>query len=145
MNEKISFFNTHLDIIGYLENDQVTSVYDKITNRTTTRQYDPLGQIQQETLASGFTLSNTYDNRGRRTTLTLPDTTTIRYTYNGAYLYSVTRGSYTHTYTERDLQGKIIHAHLPAGEIEIERDPISRYSNYRAPYYRAKLPRGLRP
>ncbi|MFZ0564649.1 MAG: hypothetical protein WAM28_00405, partial [Chlamydiales bacterium] len=126
-------------------NDQVTSVYDKITNRTTTRQYDPLGQIQQETLASGLTLANTYDNRGRRTTLTLPDTTTIHYAYNGAYLYSVTRDSYTHTYTERDLQGKIIHAHLPVGEIEIERDPLSRYSNYIAPYYRANYQNGYDP
>ena len=82
----------------YDKNNRITTVFDKITKTTTTRRYDPLGYLLHETLANNLSTHNTYDLRGRRLKLTLPDTSTIDYQYNGIYLYSVSRKGYTHTY-----------------------------------------------
>jgi RHS repeat-associated protein len=124
--------------------DRLLSVYDKISRTKTTRIYNPLGKITQETLANGLSLLNTYDPQSRRLELTLPDRTTMSYTYQGAYLYSVKRNNQTHTYITRDLDGQILQATLPyqLGQITIQRDPLSRWEKYQSPTYTAHFPKG---
>ena len=125
--------------------DRVISVYDTLSKSRTSRSYDSLGCIVQESLGNGIDLSNEYDRRGRRVTLILPDASTVNYTYEGIYLYKVSRGDCTHTYSQRNLEGKIIHAQLPAatGEMQIERDALGRYSSLSTPYYTASYPQGV--
>jgi len=126
----------------YDQNDRVTTIEDKTCKTTTTRSYDPLGNILQETLASGLSFFNTYDTMGRRVSLKLPDSSTITYVYDGFYLYQVQRGNYTHTYLERNLEGQIAKVRLPdSEEISIERDKLGRYANYHSPYYTAFYPK----
>jgi RHS repeat-associated protein len=121
---------------AYDSRDRITSVADQ-TSRTL-RSYDPLGNTLTETLANALTFSNNYDAQGRRLTCVLPDTSSITYTYNGAFLHSVSRNDYIHVYSERNLEGQVIYAQTPAGDIQIERDKLGRYASIQAPYFSAK-------
>jgi RHS repeat-associated protein len=122
-------------------NDRVTSIYDNISRTTTTRNYDPLGNILEEKLANGLVFTNLYDKMGRRIQCVLPDSSNIDYTYDGHYLSQVKRGSYTHTYARRNLEGQIVKATLPdSQELSIARDKLGRYTDYQSPYYTASYP-----
>ncbi|MCC5832258.1 MAG: RHS repeat protein [Chlamydiales bacterium] len=120
----------------YDSHGRVILVADQ-TSRTL-RVYDPIGNILKETLANGLTLSNTYDTQGRRLASILPDMSAITYRYKGIYLHSVSRNGLTHTYTDRNLEGQIVRARTPAGEIEIKRDLLGRYASIQAPYFSAQ-------
>ncbi|MCH9625488.1 MAG: hypothetical protein S4CHLAM123_06630 [Chlamydiales bacterium] len=124
----------------YDQNDRVIEIYDAYTHTTTTRTYDPLGNILQETLANNLTLTFTYDAQGRLITLILPDSSQIDYAYNGNFLSEVHRNGYTHTYTNRNLEGLLTQATLPTnlGQICIDRDLLGRYTNYTSPYFTAR-------
>jgi RHS repeat-associated protein len=127
---------------AYDQNDRVTSISDKITKTATIRSYDPLGNIIKETLANDLSFLNTYDSMGRRIAFTLPDATSIDYSYDGAYLYQVKRSTNTHIYSGRNLEGQIVRVILPdSGEISIERDKLGRYANYQSSYYTAAYPK----
>ena len=97
-----------------------------------------MGNTLKETLANGAALSNTYDAQGRRITCILPDSSQITYAYEGAYLHAVSRKNHTYTYPARNLEGQIISAQTPAGEIRIERDCLGRYALLKAPFYSAQ-------
>ena len=75
---------------------------------------------------------------GRRTSLTLPDTTTIKYTYDGVYLHSVCAKGYKHVYSERNLEGQVTHEILPSGlgQIGIQRDALGRCISLSTPCYK---------
>ncbi|MBI3900608.1 MAG: RHS repeat protein, partial [Chlamydiia bacterium] len=124
----------------YDSNDRILSVYDAISKKKTTRTYNALGNTTQETLGNGLKLTNTFDGQGRRIALILPDNTTIDYTYQGAYLYRVSRNGLKYTYAERDIEGYIIQADLPKhiGHLSIKRDGLSRWSKCDSPFYAAK-------
>ncbi|MFN0065349.1 MAG: RHS repeat domain-containing protein [Chlamydiales bacterium] len=119
----------------YDPRNRVTSVLDALSNTCTRRTYDPLSNIVQETLANGLTFSNIYDIQGRRITCSLPDASTITYSYDGIYLYAISRNGYTHTYSGRNLEGQMTHALSPAGEIGITRDALGRYISLNAPHF----------
>jgi len=129
------------DHYTYDREDRVISIHDAFSHTTTQRTYTLLGQIAEETLAHHLTCANAYDDLGRRTTLKLPDTSTVDYEYQGAYLAQVKRGSLCHTYTTRDLRGQPLHMHLPGslGTYSIQRDALSRCKSILAPGYRAEL------
>lgn len=132
------YFSSDFDYhYTYDRNDRILSVYDTISKSTTTRTYSPLGNIKQETLATGLTCINTFDNQGRRTKLILPDTSEIHYTYHGAYLHHVTRQENTFTYQTRDLEGCPLKLELPSklGSITITRDGLSRIATFGSPFY----------
>ncbi len=85
--------------------------------------------------------TNTYDTQGRRITLALPDNSTISYTYQGAYLYQVSRKGQTHTYKHRTLDGLLVQAELPSqlGLFTIARDPLTRWIQTESPYFQSKM------
>lgn len=119
----------------YDSRDRVISVTDQ---NCTLRTYDPLGNTLRETLANGLTLSKTYNTQGRMVTCTLPDTSQITYAYDGAYLHTISRNGHTHIYSARNLEGQIICAQTPVGEIHINRDPLGRCTRFLAPHYSAQ-------
>lgn len=127
----------------YDRSDRITAVYDKLSKTTTIRRYDPLGCLLHETLSNDLSFNNTYDIRSRRTTCTLPDTSRIDYTYEGIYLHSVTRKGYTHVYSQRNLEGKIVNETLPSslGEVTIARDAVGRCQNFTSAFYTAHYPK----
>jgi RHS repeat-associated protein len=82
-------------------------------------------------------LSNDYDALGRRTTLTLPDASTVSYSYNAGFLHSVQRKGWKHTYAERDLDGAITRSTLPAklGDLYVKRDALARCTALLSPFF----------
>lgn len=57
----------------------------------TTRTYDPMGRMLEEHLANGFKIAREYSPEGQLQTLTLPDTSHVRYAYEGSRLVQVER------------------------------------------------------
>ena len=132
------YFSSDFDYrYTYDRNDRILAVYDAVSKRKTTRSYNTLGHMTQEILGSGAQMDNIYDDHGRRSTLTLPDGSTIDYSYNGAYLYAVHRKGLSFSYKIRDLEGYLIEAELPQklGNIYLKRDPLSRWKEFETPFY----------
>ncbi len=122
-------------------NDCVLSIYDTTTQKKTTRTYDSLNNILQEDLANDLSLFNSYDNQSRRILLTLPDSTSIAYSYDGVFLHQVLRKGIGYTYAERNLEGLLLKAILPQdlGEITIQRDPLGRLKQCTSSFYTSQL------
>lgn len=123
---------------SYNKNDQVISVEDKITNTTTTRSYDSLGNIVMEKLSNDLTLEYGYDSLSRRILLRLPDQSEVHYTYLYDQLYSIERKGFKTDYCERDREGFLTKVCLPFGEITYERDSLSRLRAIHAPFFEEK-------
>jgi RHS repeat-associated protein len=139
------YFSSDFDYCyTYDRNDRLLSVYDSVSKKETSRSYNALGNITQEILANGLNVSNVYDDQGRRVALNLLDSSTINYTYRGAYLYSVSRNGLKCTYQTRDLEGHLIQADLSnqLGCISIERDALSRWKKFESPFYHSTFPKG---
>lgn len=137
------YFSSDFDYrYTYDRNDRLLSVSDSISNTITTRTYNALGEMIQETLGTRLTFSNTYDNQGRRTQLNLPDYSTIAYFYQGAFLHHVTRNENTFIYQTRDLEGCPLELELPAqlGFMTITRDSLSRIATLTSSTYNSRFP-----
>ena len=137
------YFSSDFDYrYTYDRNDRLLSVYDAVTQTATTRTYNELGAIIQETLGTGLTFCNSYDNQGRRTQLTLPDNSEITYAYQGAFLHRLARNGNACTYAIRDLEGHPVELELPAhlGTIAIKRDLLSRIAAFASPAYNSRFP-----
>lgn len=117
---------------SYDKNDQVLSVSDG-----THRRYDALGNVTEEILGNGLQLSYKFDNQGKCIQTILPDASSIEYSYYADRLHQVSRNRHIHTYSERDLEGRLIKAVLPdgLGLIQIERDALSRWKAFHSPFY----------
>jgi len=83
-------------------------------NFSLTRTYDPKGRLLSETLPTGLHFTSQYDQDGRRIRLTLPDSSFVAYEHDVWYLRSVHRYTsagellYTHSYTSYDLSGNLL-------------------------------------
>ena len=121
------------DCYTYNLSHQVKEVHDRKNQTLTTRHYNALGQLEQETLGHGLQLTYLYDRMGRVTHLTLPDHSSISYEYNAAYLKEVQRYQrqtllYRHQNTQHDLSGALLQSHLIgwAGELNYSYDRMGR-------------------
>ena len=101
------------------------------------RCYDLLGRVIEEQLPT-FKMRYTYDPIGRRTQLALQDGSHVKSTYKGAYLHTLSRSSYTHTYDSFNLQGQPLQQTLPwkLGQIVQTYDLMQRCLTIEAPHYR---------
>lgn len=92
---------------------QIQSIDDHIHNTTITRTYDPKNRLLSETL-NNLTFSSTYTPRGQKKSLTLPDQSSIAYTYQGPLLTTIDRYSpsgnhlYSHHYLSYDPSGRLL-------------------------------------
>jgi RHS repeat-associated protein len=108
---------------------------------------DPFGNTLQEIIDQKLTLTKTYDALNRPLTLTLPDRSSIRYTYNPVYLETVDRLSpsqdilYTHTYESYDLSGNLLQESLPfhLGKQTRSYDQNRRLKELSSPYFSQTL------
>ncbi|MBS0653377.1 MAG: RHS repeat-associated core domain-containing protein, partial [Verrucomicrobia bacterium] len=105
-------------LFSYNKIDQLISSTDLNTQAATLRTLDPHGRILGEALANQLTLSNRYDLQGRRCLLTLPDSSTVAYSYDPAHLREVARYDrsgyclYSHFYQEYDLCHQLLSQEL---------------------------------
>ncbi|NGX40178.1 MAG: tRNA(Glu)-specific nuclease WapA [Chlamydiae bacterium] len=86
--------------------------YDHIHNVRVLRTYNPFGQILSEVDANDHPYRWEYDDLGRCIRFTLPDQTSIAYSYRGLYLSTVSRPNYKHSYILYDVNGHVIHENL---------------------------------
>ena len=107
----------HIDLYyGYDRCGRVTQIEQD--GNLTQRSYDSRGNIIHEKQESGHSVAYVYDRQGRRVRMTLPDGSAIAYTYRGPFLHHLERLStegeslYSHTYSQRDLTGKVLESHL---------------------------------
>ena len=139
------FFSSDFDYrYEYDSNDRLLTVYDSVATGRTSRSYNALGEITHEILNNGLKFVSSYDEEGNRTQLTLPDHSTINYSYRAGYLYKIRRKGLEFTYAARDLEGNLTQVKLPQqlGTISIERDPLSRIKKYSSSFYNALFPQG---
>ncbi|SCA62845.1 hypothetical protein SCG7109_AE_00150 [Chlamydiales bacterium SCGC AG-110-M15] len=92
----------------YSPSGRPLKVENLLTQKSTERSYDLHGSILEDLSENNQNVSYRYDQKGRCTHLTLPDSSSIHYSYNGLYLKSVKRGAYTHSYDQEDLSGRVL-------------------------------------
>lgn len=97
----------------YDEGHDPIEVVDLVQQNALAREYNLFGELTAETNPCGLRFHWSYDNCGRCTSFTLPDESSIAYTYQNAHLAEVARLSsenaslYTHHYTAFDPNGHV--------------------------------------
>ncbi len=132
---------------AYDNSDRILEVRNKASGKKTTRSYNSFGELASETLENGLTLTYDYDKAGRVKTLTLPDSSQVRYSHS-AYLDSISRLNaagkklYTHTIQERDLSGLITKVQLAhsAGTLSHAHDKLGRKVSTVHPHFTETVP-----
>lgn len=122
-------------------------VENLIDGTATSRTYNDMNQMIQETLGNGLTLQYAYDNRGRRTALTLPDNSKVIYEYDAAYLKAIRRISqdnnlqYIHQYDQYDLTGHLTEQTLigSLGKVNLSYDSSGKYISQKSEYYEESI------
>ena len=125
------------NLLGYL-----LEATDEIHHIKIQRTPDPFGNIIKEEFSTGLILTKTYDRFNRPLTLQLPNTGTIRYTYDPRYLRQVERFSpsgellYAHTYEEYDLFGNLLSENLISNLAKrtYTYDPVGRIETLSSPF-----------
>lgn len=111
------------------------------------RTLDPFGNILTETIDKQRTLTKTYDDLDCPLTITLPDQTSIHYSYHPLYLKTIERRSsqgtplYTHTYESYDLNGNLLIETFPLnlGEKTYTYNPNCKLSAITSPSFLQQL------
>ena len=113
---------------AYDANNNVVSVQDIATGQTTTREFDEYNRVKKETQATGLRTEYAYDRAGRETRLFLPSSNAVDYSYNAAFLTTVSRMTnvatlgaagtlvYQHSYTNFDQAGNVLGIALASGQ-----------------------------
>ncbi len=119
---------------------QLIYVVDPITRTTSKRKWDPKGRLLHESLANGYTLTSTYDEAGRRTSLKLP-TGTVTYSYDAKFLRTTTFNDHTHRYTKYDLGGNLLEQELinNCGTVKYQIDALGRTISLNHRHYKHTL------
>lgn len=136
------FYTYQYNLLG----DLIQST-DENRQLSTYRTYDEAGNLIQETLANGFSLTSEYDERGRRVSLTLPDCSLVKYSYDACHLRQVTRMNaqqeilYTHTYDAFDLAGNVITQHpiCGGGPLSFSFDLLGRRYKTHSPFFSQEI------
>ncbi len=130
-------------LFSYNKIDQLCSSLDHNTKTATFRTLDPHGRVLGEALANQLTLSNRYDLQGRRCQLTLPDVSTVSYSYDAAHLKEVSRYDksgnrlYSHVYQEYDLSHHLLSQELigDLGTVAYTITPRGQRASIDSPYF----------
>ncbi|WP_041419018.1 RHS repeat-associated core domain-containing protein [Simkania negevensis] len=125
------------DDMGYIKHAK-----NCLTNQSTIRTYDHFGNLLTETTEHGLTTQRTYDTLGRKLALTLPDHSSIHYTYDAYHLTKVTRHSstgqplYSHTYDAYDKSHNLLAETYPhtlgsaTYQIDLLSRPIQKHNSF---------------
>lgn len=114
----------------YDAKNNLIEVEDLVQNTLTKRTYNSFNELLSEKLSNGMQLSSSYDSLGRRTSMTLPDSSSIHYDYQSGYLKNIRRHNaseellYHHDYLELDVNGHVISSRLigNAGNLDLKYD-----------------------
>ena len=123
---------------------------DKILHLTWERTYNTFGEITSETRPDGSTYRWSNDNRGRCESFTLPDSSSLTYSYTPLHLESIARYSsdgqlqYTHHYTQFDENGHVSEEELinNLGPITTTHDLLERTESQKTPWNTSSIAYG---
>jgi len=138
----------------YGKGAEVVEATDRIHGLHWERSHNEFGQLISEKRPNGSMLFWEYDDRGRTTQFTLPDTSFISYDYGDLHLEKVSRYSpignfiYGHTYTEFDENGHVAKEELieGLGEVMTSHDLLERPKTQSTPWHTSSVrygPSGL--
>ena len=121
----------------YQQGPDPVQIIDRVQSKTLTRIYNLFGELCQETNLNGVQLSWTYDATGRCDFFTLPDGSSVRYTFAGAHMEAVQRKDakktllYEHCYLSFDPNGHIAEEALVLGlgKVRTSHDLLERPEN----------------
>ncbi|MDP1834610.1 MAG: RHS repeat-associated core domain-containing protein [Chlamydiales bacterium] len=126
---------------SYDLNGNLVQVDDEIHQLTTHRSYDQENRLLSEQLANELTVSYGYDRLGRMISLTLPDQSSITYGYDSAFLRSIYRNGYTHSYMSFDPSGRLLASSLVgAGNLTYWYDKLGRKLHCRTDHFSETIP-----
>lgn len=116
---------------------------DIVQHTSTYRAYDHKNRLIREQLGNGLCLQWTYDALGRKTSLTLPDHSCIRYLYDAIYLRRIERYDptgkflYGHNYNSYDLSGNLLEEQLISnlGAVSFSLDATGTPKAVSSPYH----------
>jgi RHS repeat-associated protein len=114
--------------------DRCVSASNVLLGTSTKRTFTIFGDCSAETLENGLWMGYQYDEFGRMKRVMAPDATTIRYSYEGAYLKTIERASRTGALLartvvkEREESGRARTVVLPGecGEVHFAYDSLGR-------------------
>lgn len=129
----------------YNSHDRPIFVENKVSGKSTQREYSPEGYLLSERFENGLNIQFTYDRIGRMTSCRYPDGSEIRYTYNPIFLSKTERIAdgnvlYESTYQQFDQSGvpKTIHLPKNSGTIELVYDLLDRPLEISYPHYQER-------
>ena len=103
----------------YDKRGNVVETIDILNGKNTKRTYDEDGLLCTEVLGNGLCLSSSYDSKGRRVSLTLPDFSEILYDYDAINIKAITRLDkegdelYSHLFHSFDHKGRLLEEIFP--------------------------------
>lgn len=134
-NRLARYYGEGIDYIyTYDAKNHLIAIQDSIHNTTLECTYDLYDNMIVEKFDTGLVIRRDYDPYGRCTALHLPDESSIKRTYKGPYLHSLSRGGLTHTYSMRNMSGRPTKILLVNQQtVDIEWDPLHRWKSYLTP------------
>ncbi|MBS0637171.1 MAG: hypothetical protein JSS12_06645 [Verrucomicrobia bacterium] len=129
---------------SYDASDRILSLTNAVTGKTTQRSYNAFGELETETLETGFSLHYGYDDIGRLQSLSLPDGSNVLYE-RSCFLEKIIRHDadgqelYSHTIDTRDKSGLVNKVTLANGsQIRTSHDLMGRCKKIAHPAYTEK-------
>lgn len=123
-------------------------IEDLIHQTQTTRHYNLYNQITSETLQNGLNIAQCHNPAGQLTSLTLPDQSSVNYTYQAHQIKSAMRLShekipqYAHTFDTYDLHGQITQETLlhNIGNVKRSYTPSGRLKSSHSSFFSEIMP-----
>ncbi len=120
----------------FYEDEKLVKAIDVITGQTAKRDFNALNLITSETFLNGLKIEYAYDEKGRPTSIKLPDESAILYHYEDNVLKQISRADqsgldkFSHHFLN-DSQEALI---LGLGLLEIKKDEYGRPLSISSPY-----------
>jgi RHS repeat-associated protein len=145
LNRKISMKSSDFSLDYFYEYNNLgllVKVEDLVNGSSTTLIRDERGRVVREVLANGLFIEKKYDQLDRKTSLVLPDNSSIEYCYKPINLFKVIRKDssgfelYFHLFSEYDLSNNLKNQQMVKnlGEISQSFDPLNRLKKISSPY-----------
>jgi RHS repeat-associated protein len=127
----------------YDKHSSPVKIEDRVNRNEIKREYNMFGELIHESRSENNSLSYTYDELGRKTCLTLPDTSQIHYEYDGPHMKRIRRINpekkllYEYTYEKFDTNGHVAEESFICnlGRLTTERDLFERSKSSQSEYH----------
>lgn len=127
----------------YDANGNIIEAVDRIQNAITRRQYNSSNRLVSEIQSCGAALTYQYDKCGRKTSLMLPDGSSVAYSYDAVNLVKIERFNskhqftYSHKYSSYDLEGHLLECKLinNLGNLHYSYDERGLCTSIASPYW----------